>query len=116
MDKKEKILNLVLKYLDNISDEDLHKYYTNTKRDYLRSHSLDIDFTINGVDITLKKSLLAIDKESERYLVTLRYDDYLIIHDKRIQIYFDRLQKYINKINIEKENQNIDNILSRLQL
>ena len=115
MNKKEKILNLIFQYLDNMSDEDLHKYYTDTKRYYLRSHSLDIDFVVNGIDVTLKKSLLAIDKENERYLITLHYDDYLVIYDKRIQVYFDRLQKYIDKMNIKKANQNIDNILIRLQ-
>lgn len=124
MGKKEEILNLVLKYLDNISDEELYNAFMN--RGKYEMHSIGCNtmkLEIKGIEITLKEQIDLLLKAKYNYSIDFFYDKhltvyhkYLTIYDKRIKIYFDRLRNYIAKINIEEENQNINNILSRLKL
>lgn len=116
MDKKEEILNLVLQHLDNISDEELYNAFIDSKKHEIIPERFNVmTLEIKGIKINLREYHDIFNYIDDYYSIEFYYNNGLIIEDKRIQIYFDRLKKYINKINIEKENQNIDNILSRLK-
>lgn len=116
MNKKERILNLVLQHLDNMSDEELYNAFMNKGK--YEVHSIDYNIMrleIKGIKIILKEQIALYLQAKYYYSIDFYCDKYLTIYDKRIKIYFDRLRKYINKINIEEKNKNIENILSRLQ-
>lgn len=116
MDKIEDIKNIIFNYLNNISDEELYKFYDEDYDTYIIGSRIEsIKFTLNNIDIALYKDSKFINRKN-KYSYTMSISGGTIsLKCSDIEKYFNRVLNYCIKIEKQEKERHINFIWSKLK-
>ena len=116
MDKIEDIKNIIFNYLNNVSDEELYKFYNEDYDTYIvGSRTESIKFILNNIDIVLYKDSKFIGRKN-KYSYTMSVGGgTILLKCGEIEKYFNRVFNSYKKIKKQEKERYVNFIWNKLK-